>query len=189
METPRPENPTAHSARGGAELERFVGRMDRASRTRRKSVYDLVLVLEIIQHARSPEVSNAKRILIGFAVYVGIVIAFESMIGFFQPVNQSTLVITTTDASGDANDRVLARLESDGQLFVAANHWPRAWYSRALENPKVQVTIDEETANYLAVPVSDEEHVRVNSDHPSHFLFRLVTGFPPRYFLRLDPIQ
>ena len=155
---------------------------------RRNTVYDLALILQTIPYPRSPEVSNGKRILIAFVVYVGIVIAFESMIGFFQPENQSTLVITTMDEDGIENDRVLAHLESGGQIFVAANHWPRAWYSQALANPNVQVTLEEETGSYLAVPVSDEEHERVNGENPSPFLFRLVTGFPPRSFLRLDPI-
>ena len=67
-----------------------------------------------------------KRIATLFLVYVGIIVAFESLLGFFQPTGQNTLVITTTDEDGATNDRVLARLESNGQLFVAANHWPRA---------------------------------------------------------------
>jgi len=59
-------------------------------------------------------------------VYVGIVVAFESLIGYFQPTAGSTLVITTFDGDGTPHDRVVSRLESDGQLYVAANHWPRA---------------------------------------------------------------
>ncbi len=74
---------------------------------------------------------------------VGIVIAFESMIGFLQRSTGTTLVITTTDEAGNSNDRVLARLESNGQLYVSANHWPRAWYAQALENPNVRVTLEE----------------------------------------------
>ena len=128
-----------------------------------------------------------KLIAILFLVYVGIVTAFESLLGYFQPAGQSTLVITTTDEDGNTNDRVLSRLESDGQLYVAANHWPRAWYNRALENPKVQVTLDGEKGNYLAVPVTDEEHDRVNNENSLGTMLRILTGFPPRYFVRLDP--
>jgi hypothetical protein len=129
----------------------------------------------------------ARRIVIGLLVYVGIVIAFESMIGVFQPAGESTLVITTIDEDGNSNDRVLARIENNGQLFVAANHWPRAWYNQALMNPNVQVTLDEAKGSYRAVPASDEEHARVNGEKPLGLAFRIVTGFPPRYFLRLDP--
>ena len=120
-------------------------------------------------------------------VYIGIIVAFESMLGYFQPGGQGTLVITTTDEDRTTHDRVLAALKSNGQLYVAANHWPRAWYKQALENPSVQVAVDGEKGAYLAVPVIDEEHDRVNSDNSTGIVFRIVTGFPPRYFVRLDP--
>ena len=128
-----------------------------------------------------------RLIAILFLVYVGIIVAFESLLGYFQPAGQNTLVITTTDDDGTTNDRVLARLESNGQLFVAANHWPRAWYKQALENPSVQVAVDGEKGAYLAIPVTDEEHDRVNSENSLGMAFRVLTGFPPRYFVRLDP--
>ena len=119
--------------------------------------------------------------------YAGIVVAFESLIGFFQPASGSTLSITTFEADGTPHDRVLSRLESDGQLYVAANHWPRAWYNRALANAEVRVSSDREEGDYRAVPVSQTEHGRVDGDNGLPMLFRILTGFPPRYFLRLDP--
>lgn len=127
-----------------------------------------------------------KIVAVVILAYAGIVVAFESMIGFFQPEAESTLVITTFDDEGAAQDRVVSRLESDGQLYVAANHWPRAWYRGALSNPEVQVTQAGETADYLAVPVTGAEHDRVDSDNSLPFVFRVLTGFPPRYFVRLD---
>lgn len=120
-------------------------------------------------------------------VYVGIVALFESLLGYFQPTAGSTLVITTLDGDGSPHDRVVSRLESDGQLYVAANHWPRAWYENALENPEVRVTLDGETREYRAVPVTGAEHDRVDADNRLGGGFRFLTGFPPRYFLRLDP--
>ena len=130
-----------------------------------------------------------RGLAILFFVYIGIVVAFESLLGYFQPEDQMTLVITTRDENGTANDRVLARLESNGQLYVAANHWPRAWYNQALENPNVQITVGEEKGDYLAVPVDGEEHDRVESENSAGILFRILTGFPPRFFVRLDPRQ
>jgi hypothetical protein len=127
-----------------------------------------------------------KIVAIVVLVYVGIVVAFESLIGYFQPANESTLVITTFDGDGTQHDRVVSRLESDGQLYVAANHWPRAWYDRALENPDVQVTLDGEKGDYRAVPVAGAEHDRVDGDNSLGAFFRILTGFPPRYFVRLD---
>ncbi len=128
-----------------------------------------------------------KLIAILFLVYGGIVIAFESLLGYFQPAGETTLVITTTAEDGTPKDRVLAHLESNGQLYVAANHWPRAWYNRALENPNVQVTLDGEKAHYLAVPASEEERDRIDVEYPFPFVMRIMTGFPPRALLRLEP--
>jgi len=128
-----------------------------------------------------------KIIAIVALIYVGIVVAFESLIGTLQPAGGSTLLITTFDADGSAHDRVVSRLDSGGQIYVAANHWPRAWYRRALANPDVEATIDGAKQGYRAVPVSGAEHARVESEHPHTIVFRILTGFPPRYFVRLDP--
>ena len=74
------------------------------------------------------------KIIVVFAlVYVGVVVVFESFIGFLQPANESTLVITTFE------------------------------------------------------PVSGAEHARVDAEHRLPLVFRILTGFPPRYFVRLDP--
>jgi len=128
-----------------------------------------------------------KIIAILILVYVGIVASFESLIGYLQPTTGSILVITTFDGDGTPHDRVVSRLETDGKLYVAANHWPRAWYERALQNPEVTVTIDGETADYRAVPVTGGEHDRVDGENSLGVVFRILTGFPPRYFVRLDP--
>jgi len=128
-----------------------------------------------------------KIAAIVLVAYVAIVAAFESLLGVLQPRAETTMVITTFDASGAAHDRVVSRLESDGKLYVAANHWPRAWYDRALDNPEMRVTLDDETRDVRAVPVTGEEHKRVDAEHPLPPVFRVLTGFPPRYFVRLDP--
>ena len=127
---------------------------------------------------------SLKIVAIVIFVYVGIVVAFESSIGYFQPTAGSTLVITTFDGDRTPHDRVVSRLESDGKLYVAANHWPRAWYNHALENPEVQITLDGEKGDYQAV--AGAEHDRVDAENNLGVAFRILTGFPPRYFVRLD---
>jgi hypothetical protein len=119
-------------------------------------------------------------------VYVGIVIAFESLIGVLQPQQETTIVVTTFGPDGAAHDRVVSRLEVDGKLYVAANHWPRAWYRRALANPEVQVGRGGEKRAYRAVPVTGAEHERVDAERSLPLVFRFLTGFPPRRFVRLD---
>ena len=107
----------------------------------------------------------------------------------FQPENigGETIVITTTGADGKSYDRVLTPIDDDGQLFVAANHWPRAWYHRALENPEVSVTRNGETTDYRAVPVSEDERERLLDESGFPLVAYVFTGFAPRQFLRLDP--
>ena len=120
-------------------------------------------------------------------VYIGIIISFESLLAYNQPASQGAMVITTEDDEGNYHDQIVARLENDGQLYAAANHWPRAWYRRALANPDVVVALAEGTGPYLAEPVVEDEHRLVNSENRLGLLFRILTGFPPRYFIRLDP--
>ena len=119
--------------------------------------------------------------------YVAIVVIFESLLGYFQPQAQDTLVITTFDADGTGHDRVLSRLESDGALYVAVNHWPRAWYRRVLENPEVQITQEGATKDYVAVLLAGDERDRIAAAHPIPTGVRFLMGFAPRRFLRLDP--
>ena len=129
----------------------------------------------------------AKLLAIVLIAYVAVVAIFESLIGYMQPAGDGTLVITTFDASGAAHDRVVSKLDVDGKLYVEANHWPRAWCSRALENPEVEATVDGTKRTYHAVPVIGAEHEHVNTEKELGPVFRVLKGFPPRYFLRLDP--
>jgi hypothetical protein len=46
--------------------------------------------------------------------------------------------------------------------------------------------VDGEEGAYLAVPVTGEEHDRVDSENPLGTVIKVLTGFPPRYFVRLD---
>ncbi len=130
-----------------------------------------------------------KILAVLLGIYVLIVVAFESFIGYAQPTSDNTIVIVTTDEDGQQNDRVVTKLDVDGQIYVAANHWPRAWYEDALANPAVEVTMNGEKGNYMAVPVRGDEHNRVEEAKPLPFAARFLMGFPPRYFVRLDPAQ
>lgn len=107
----------------------------------------------------------------------------------FQPENLggSTIVITTSDPDGTSYERVLSPIDEGEQLFVAANHWPRAWYRRALINPDVRVRRDGVTTDYRAVPVDAAERERLLDESGFPLVAYLFTGFAPREFLRLDP--
>tara|TARA_Y100000590_G_scaffold212270_1_gene240554 strand:+ start:929 stop:1354 length:426 start_codon:yes stop_codon:yes gene_type:complete len=127
-----------------------------------------------------------KIALISLAViYIGLVVLFESWLGYSQPKNQDSLVITTFK-NEVAKDRVLSPVVNNGKLYVSANHWPRAWYRQALSNPNVEVIYDGKRESYLAIPIEGDEHDRLMDEHAHPLFFRILTGFPPRYFIRLD---
>ena len=121
--------------------------------------------------------------------YALLVAGFELSIGLRQPESDATLVIYTNRTGGSAHQRVLARLQHEDQLYVAVNHWPRAWYRQALEYPEVRVTVEGETGDYRAVPVGADEHQILQQHFPLGLGARFMMGFPPRHFLRLEPLQ
>ena len=127
-----------------------------------------------------------KIVGIVLVLYIALVATFESLLGYFQPANQQTLVITTNPDS-DPHHRVVARLESNDQLYVAVNHWPRAWYRQARANPDVRIDLGDGPRDYTATLITGVEAGRVDADHPLGLVFRILTGFPPRYFFRLEP--
>ena len=136
-----------------------------------------------------------KLLAIAACVYVGIVVAFESfvsVVGKRQAENgvgpdENWLVITTTDAEGTKRNTVVAGVKVDGRLYVSANHWPRAWYNRMVENPDVEVVQRGEKRSYRAEPVTGEESAHVAREYELPLVIRVLAGFPPRSYLRLDP--
>ncbi|GIT22070.1 MAG: hypothetical protein CM1200mP40_17520 [Gammaproteobacteria bacterium] len=129
----------------------------------------------------------AKRIGVGLVVlYIGQVILFETLLGVAQPENVGTMVLTSFE-DNEVFDRVLSRLERDGDTYVAVNHWPRAWARRIQRNPDVQITFEGETRNYTAIRLVGAEHEQASIDFAVPFAFKFLTGFPPRYFFRFDP--
>ena len=119
--------------------------------------------------------------------YIGQVIAFEVRLGVNQPENQSTIVIATYNAEGERSERVVRLVEIDGKPYIAANHWPRAWYHQALANPAIEVDFGDGFLPYTAVALEGEEDAMVRQIYTVNFNFKFRTGFPPRYFMRLDP--
>ncbi|HEY6599578.1 MAG TPA: nitroreductase/quinone reductase family protein [Pseudomonadales bacterium] len=136
-----------------------------------------------------------KVLVIVAAVYVGIVVAFEVLVTTMgqrqadQGVgpDENWLVLTTTGADGGAVDTVIAGVEVADALYVSANHWPRGWYRRALERPDVEIVRRGTKALYRAVPVDGDERARAIAGYRLPWIIRLLSGFPPRSFLRMDP--
>ena len=141
-----------------------------------------------IVNFRGLAVRGFKIIGIVLIAYLGVVVLFESALGYFQPQGDDTLILPVKGDEGPSL-RVLSRIEVDDQLYVAVNHWPRGWFNfnKVLENPEVKITIGDETAEYRAVKVTAvDEAARIDSARPRSLLFLLLTGFPPRKFVRLE---
>jgi hypothetical protein len=143
-------------------------------------------------------VKALKWLVIAIGVYVGIVVAFECLVGFFgsrqaasgAPLSDERWIVITTKDGEAAKDTVIAGVEREGQLYVAANHWPRGWYRRAIANPDVFVRRgSEEKKPYRAVPLEGADRAQIAELYALPFAIRFLTGFPPREFLRLDPRQ
>ena len=131
---------------------------------------------------------SIKYLSITLAVYVGLVVLFESLIGYFQPQNAATLSLTVYESETQPHERVLSRIEHKDNLYVAVNHWPRAWFYTLKENPAVRVAFGERDFAATARVVEDPAEIAsIEADRPLTWWFKLLTGFPPRYFVRLEP--
>ena len=128
-----------------------------------------------------------RLVIASIVFYIFLVALFESLLGYFQPEAGNTVVITTFDNEGQEFRRVVSLLSSDEQLYIAVNHWPRAWYRRVRENSNMRMEREGNDAAYTGVVIGGGEHDRVQADNPTGFMFRFLTGFPPRSFVRLDP--
>ena len=123
-----------------------------------------------------------------FLVYVGSIVWFEARLGYNQPQGNTSLVIATFSDDNERHERVLRLEKIDGRNYIAANHWPRAWYNQVINNPNVEVKLPGEDSfeNYLAVSLKGNEEEHIRGVYSFGFEFRFRTSFPPRYFLRLD---
>lgn len=120
-------------------------------------------------------------------VYVALVAVLEGVIGYVQPDMPGGVSFATTDTNGRTTERMLAGFRFEGRLYVASNHWLRGWYHQALVHPEVEVTVDGEKRGYTAVAVAGGELERVADAYTMGFVLRLICGFAPSRFLRLDP--
>ncbi len=135
--------------------------------------------------------NRAVKILVIVAgLYVGLVVVFESLLGYFQPRGEENLVVTLTEDDGSKTQRVLSLFESQGELYLAANHWPRGWFNQVKEQPEVHIEFggahSAQSGDYRAVLVQGADHDRVLADNRLPFFARFLMGFPPREFMRLD---
>ena len=122
-------------------------------------------------------------------VYIGSVISYEVNLGRSQPMRGNSIIIATYDDENERHERVLSLRQMDGEKYVSANHWPRAWYRQALVNPNVEVKLAgaDGFTNFKAAHLEDAEDERVRARFKPNIRAQLRMGFAPREYLRLDP--
>ena len=131
-----------------------------------------------------------RRLLLALLGYAALVVALESFVGFAQFEARKPLEIITTDEGGADRSRMVFRFEEGGRVYASAHHWPRRWYRDAVAQERIEAVIDGVRADYRAVPIEDPtEFARLEEAFPLPFAFRALTAFPPRSFLRLDPVE
>ena len=124
--------------------------------------------------------------LIGVGVfffrYVASVVWFEVQLGVNQPQGSTSIVTVTFNDDNERHEQI------DGNFYIGSNHWPRSWYNKALDNPNLEVKMPGEDTfvTYTAVPLEGAEEDHIAEIYSFGFEFRFRTGFPPRYFMRLD---
>ncbi|MEQ8952578.1 MAG: hypothetical protein RL120_00460, partial [Gammaproteobacteria bacterium] len=147
-------------------------------------------------HPGEKNMKKGRNILLAvLCTYVLIVVGFEIFVVYMGrsdanrgiAADEEWLTLTTRSSSGEAMDTVVGHVEIDGSLYVAANHWPRSWYNRALATPDIQVTLHGVQSDYRALQLDSAELDRVEQVYQFPFLFRFIAGFPPRRYLKLDP--
>ena len=104
-----------------------------------------------------------------------------------QPTMEGGVTITVTGKNGQPIVRNLYGFEFEDSLYVSSNHWFRRWYNAARKNPDVRVTREGVTRAFTAVAVRGAEHHRVLESYVMGPVLRLICGFAPSRFLRLEP--
>ena len=79
---------------------------------------------------------------------------YEVNLGRNQPIRGNSIIIASYDDQYARHERVLSLRQLGNEPYVSANHWPRAWYRQALENPNVEVKLAsaDDFMKYTAVP-------------------------------------
>ena len=123
--------------------------------------------------------------LIICAGYLILILLLEAVIWKVQPDMDGgvTLHVNTGEA---IVKRKLYGLEYNNKLYVSSNHWFRKWYHAILQNPDIKVERANTVGSYTATPIDGDEHTEVARQYNMGFVLRLLCGFAPQRFLRLD---
>jgi len=121
--------------------------------------------------------------------YVALVLLAEFAIWKLQPAMEGGVTVSIDTDSEGRLERHLASYEFDGKLYVSSNHWFRSWYYAAINNPIIELIHNDKTQLRRAVAVTGSEYQKVKEEYKMGFILRLICGFAPSKFLRLEEIN
>jgi len=121
--------------------------------------------------------------------YIALVLIIEGFIWRLQPPMDRAITLFIKHEQAHPIKRVVYGHLHDGALYVSSNHWFRSWYWAAVQNPDIKVLIDGSSQPHTAIRVEGQEHTRVLNSYSMGFFLRLLCGFAPSKFLRLEPVS
>ncbi len=124
-------------------------------------------------------------IIIGYFL---LLLLLEAVIWKAQPSMDSGVTLFINQG-GTVFARKLYGFDYHNKLYVSSNHWFRQWYYAILEEPQIAVEHAGAIKPVTAVPIDGEELSEVAREYKMGVVLRLMCGFAPRRFLRLDPRQ
>jgi hypothetical protein len=131
-----------------------------------------------------------RRLAIILAVYVGLALSFDALVGFFQPGSD---VLRVYDSAGKPYERVLSVIEDGDQLWVVSGHHFRGWYRQVLASPDVELIRSGVPKPYRAVALDDDETrahvigVMKARSAAAYYVSRALLLFAQVKPVRLDP--
>lgn len=120
------------------------------------------------------------------ATYVTLLLALELFIWKLQPDMDGVVTLHIGFVERDIS-RKLYGFRHDEKLYVSSNHWFRGWYRACLECSELQVESSGALATYTATAITGTEERDVSQAYGQGLFLRMLCGFAPRRFLRLDP--
>ena len=117
--------------------------------------------------------------------YLVLLLLLETVIWKTQP-NMENGVTLFVKQGGQVISRKLYGFDYEDRLYVSSNHWFRQWYDALLQDPQIEVEHKGEVKSCTAVPIDGDELVEIAAKYKMGFVLRLMCGFAPRRFLRLD---
>lgn len=131
-----------------------------------------------------------RRLAIVLALYIGLGLTLDALVGFFQPGSD---VLRVYDTEGKPYDRVLSLIEDGDQLWVVSGHHFRGWYRQVLASPDVELIRSGVPKPYRAVALDDDETrahvigVMKARSAVAYYVSRALLLFAQVKPVRLDP--